>query len=116
MTEAIQRKCLNIVDAIIAGEGEGPMEPDARLCGLLVGGVNAVAIDAILSTIIGFDYKKIPIIAEAFGIVDRPLVNFGPTEVEIRSNDSYWNSLKLGIPWKEFCFAPPSGWYGHIES
>ena len=33
MTNSPQRKCLTIVDAIIAGEGEGPMEPDARTCG-----------------------------------------------------------------------------------
>jgi uncharacterized protein (DUF362 family) len=116
MTETPQRKCLNIVDTIIAGEGEGPMEPEPRPLGLLVGGINPVAVDAILATMIGFDYRKIPIIAKAFNIRDWPLVDFKPDEIEIRSMDHDLGSLKVGNPYKEFCFRPSSGWYGHIES
>jgi len=56
MTDFPQRQCLTIVDAIVAGEGEGPLEPDARPCGFLAGGINPVAVDAVLATVIGFDY------------------------------------------------------------
>jgi len=116
MTEAPQRKCMTIVDAIIAGEGEGPMEPDGRPLGMLAGGINPVALDAVLATIIGFNYKKIPIIAKAFDVGDWPLVDFGPDEVEIRPKDNRWVSLRLGDASKELCFKPSAGWYGHIES
>ena len=68
MTEVPQRRCLTIVDGIIAGEGEGPMEPDARPCGVLVGGENPAAVDVVLATMVGFGYKRIPLIARAFEV------------------------------------------------
>ncbi len=100
----------------IAGEGEGPMEPDARPCGILAGGVNPVAVDAVLATMIGFDYKKIPLIAKAFEIQDWPLVDFKTEEIEIRSQDDRWKGLKVGKAFDSFRFRPPCGWLGHIES
>ncbi len=115
MTEIPQRKFLNIVDAIVAGEGEGPMEPDSRPLGILIGGANPVSVDAVLATLVGFDYKKIPLINNAFNIQKWPLVDFKPEEIEIHATDSKFKFLKLGNPFKEFCFKPPSGWYGHIE-
>ncbi len=115
MTEIPQRKFLNIVDAIVAGEGEGPMEPDARPLGILIGGANPVAVDAVLATLVGFDYKKIPLINNAFNIQKWPLVDFKPEEIEIHATDNKFKFLKLGNPFKDFCFKPPKGWYGHIE-
>ncbi len=110
-----QRKCFNIVDAIIAGEKEGPMEPDPRPLGLLIGGVNPVAVDTVLSTMIGFDYKKIPLISNGFNRMDWPLVNFGPMDIEIISEDVRLRGLRIGRPFNEFNFKAPSGWAGHVE-
>ena len=116
MTETPQRKCLNIVDAVVAGEGEGPMEPDPRPLGVLAGGINPVAVDVVLATMIGFNYKKIPIIVKAFDITDWPLVDFGSEEIRICSKDNRWDSLKISNPSKEVCFRSSSGWYGYIDS
>ena len=116
MTEMPQRKCLNVVDAIMAGEGEGPMDPDGRPLGLLVGGINPVAVDAVLATMIGFDYEKIPIIARGFELRDWPLVDFGPGDVEIHAQDPRWKSLKVGAPCDEFRFKPSCGWLDRIEN
>ena len=115
MTETPQRKCLNIVDAIVAGEGEGPMEPDARPCGFLAGGVNPVAVDTVLSTMIGFNYKKIPLIAKVFDIQDWPLIDLKPEEIEIRSQDDRWRDLKVGGRGDSLLFKPPSGWVNRVE-
>ena len=110
-----QRKCLTVVDGIIAGEGEGPMEPDPRKCGLLIGGGSPAAVDAVLSAIIGFDYKKIPLIRNAFNIAELPLTDFLPDEIEIRSNNEDWSALKVDEPSNIFRFKPAAGWIGHIE-
>jgi uncharacterized membrane protein YccF (DUF307 family) len=115
MTETRRRKCLHIVDAIVAGEGEGPMEPEARPLGMLIGGINPVAVDAVLATIIRFNYKNIPIIAKAFDITDWPLVDFGADQIETKSPSPHWKSLGVGILNSKFCFKPPSGWLGHVE-
>ena len=116
MAATPQRRCLTFVDAIVAGEGQGPMQPDARPCGLLVGGLNPVAVDATLATMIGFDYKKIPLIAKGFDLRDWPLVDFRPGEIEIRSTDDRFKSITIGQPYADLSFKPPSGWLGHIES
>lgn len=116
MTKCPQRRCLTIVDAIIAGEGEGPMEPDVRACGLLLAGCNPVAVDAVLATMIGFDFRKIPLIARCFEIKNWPITSFDPEQIEVFSQDDQWKSITVGKPCGELCFKPSSGWLGHIES
>jgi uncharacterized protein (DUF362 family) len=44
---------LNIVDAVVAMEGDGPGSGDPRQVGLLLAGVNAVAVDVIAAEILG---------------------------------------------------------------
>lgn len=110
-----QRKCLTIVDAILAGEGEGPMEPDPVDCSMLVCGSSSLAVDYALAELVGFDYKKIPLIINGFTIQDFPLVKFSPKDV---------NVIKLSVDTLghvknnseiSFKFTPPSGWKNHIE-
>jgi uncharacterized protein (DUF362 family) len=114
LTDRPQRRCLTVVDAIIAGEGEGPMEPDPRPCGLLVAGINPVAIDAVLATLIGFDYRKLPLIANAFDVGDLPLADFGPGDVRVLSSERRFQDLRVGEPYNTYAFKPPSGWLGHV--
>lgn len=111
-----QRRCFTVVDGIIAGEGEGPMEPDSRHCGILVGGANSVAVDTVLAKIIGFDFRKIPIIANGYNVERWPLVAFSPQDIVINSCSLRWRQLFSVPPAQPFNFAPPSGWVGHIES
>lgn len=115
MTNSQQRRCFTVIDGVIAGEGEGPMEPDSRHCGVLVAGINQVAIDAVLATMIGFDYRKIPIIANGFSITSWPLTNFAPDDIYVCSNAAKWRDLKVGFPCQLLHFKPPTGWCGHIE-
>src|SRR5258707_682134 len=86
MQDRVQRKCLFLADGIIAGEGEGPLEPTAKPCGLLVGGLSAPVLDAVIARLMGFDFKKIPSIREAFVVPSYPLLDFGPEQIEIVSN------------------------------
>jgi len=116
MAAVPQRKILTVVDAVVAGEGEGPMEPTPRPCGILVGGVNSAAVDAVLATMVGFDFRRIPLIANSFELAEWPLVNFGPEEVKTCCGDRRWQSLRVGQPCEVLRFTPPSGWLRHIES
>jgi hypothetical protein len=116
MTETIQRKVVHIVDAIVAGDGEGPMRPNPRPCNLLAGGYNPVAVDAILATIIGFDPRKVPLIDRAFAIRDWPLVDFTADCVAANSDDRRFEGLRIGTPFPDFSFQPPAAWKGHVEA
>jgi len=115
IAEVPQRRSFTIVDAIVAGEGEGPMEPDPRPCGLLVGGANPVAVDAALATLIGFDFRRLPLIARAFELEDLPLVAFSHEQVQVVDVDGRFADTRVGAPCDHYRFKPPSGWSGRVE-
>ncbi len=62
ITESQQRKYFSIVDGVIAGEGNGPLSPIPKKTGLIIGGSNAILVDLLSSKLMGFDYKKIPML------------------------------------------------------
>jgi len=55
----IMRSSLTIVDAIVGMEGDGPIHGKPVKTGLVIGGSNIVAVDALSSYIIGFDARSI---------------------------------------------------------
>jgi len=71
---------LSIMDAIIAMEGKGPSSGNPRKVGLIIASTDPVALDYVGVSLMGYDYRKIPFIMEAFGRKD--FVN-GPDEIEI---------------------------------
>lgn len=96
---------LSIIDGIIAGEGNGPMEADAKPCGVLIAGTNPVAADFVGARIMGFDWQKIPMLREAFENTDLELAGFSSEEIEVLP--------ELG---EIFHFKPHFGWKDHIEA
>ncbi len=50
---------LNIVDGIVAMEGDGPSGGDPRQVGLLLAGVNPVAVDVIAGEVLGLPQKRL---------------------------------------------------------
>jgi len=103
-----QRNYLCIVDGIIAGEKEGPMEQTPKKAGVILGGTNAVLIDKVAADIMGFDYQKVPQIREGFVNKYWDLDNISPRDIILKSNieDSDYFNLN---------FIPSSGWKNHIE-
>jgi uncharacterized protein (DUF362 family) len=57
------RTILTLVDAIVAGEGCGPLKPRPKACGLLVWGEDPGSVDLTCATLMGFDWRKIPLLA-----------------------------------------------------
>jgi uncharacterized protein (DUF362 family) len=106
-----------LVDGIVAGQGNGPMNPDPVPCGLILFGTNAPSVDAAAAVLMGFDPDKIPIIHEAFRQRSYPLADRGWQDVRIASNKPEWNGLRLDEipPETTFHFEPHFGWKGHIE-
>ncbi|HLH08204.1 MAG TPA: DUF362 domain-containing protein [Terriglobales bacterium] len=110
-----QRKCLHLVDAIIAGQGEGPLEPDPKLCGVMLGGFSPVAIDTVAAGLMGFDYRNIPTISQAYLVQEMPLTTFWPQHIGIQSNRREFQDFNPVHPEPYFIFRPPAGWRGHIK-
>lgn len=115
LQESVQRRVVTIVDAVLAGEGEGPMEPDSRYCGMLAAGTNPAAVDAALATIVGFDYRKIPLVLNAFELRELPIAEFQPQDVVVKANFDRWSGITVGESCRDLSFKPSAGWVGHIE-
>lgn len=97
-----QRNYLCIVDAIWAGEKEGPMEQKPKPFGVIVGGTNPVYIDYAVSKLMKYNYMELPTIKHGFENRWWNLVDKKPEQVEIGSNR----------PMKEIVsyFEPTVGW------
>jgi uncharacterized protein (DUF362 family) len=109
-----KKKYIGIVDAIIAGQGDGPKSPDPIKMNFIISGINPVAIDTVCATLMGFNPDKIPMIKNAFNIKHFPIVDFLPHYITINySNNKFPLSnipLSMIIP-----LTPNIGWKGYIE-
>jgi len=103
-----QRNYFCLVDGLLGGEGEGPMEQTPKKSGVILAGVNPVAMEFVSAKIMGFDWQKIPHIRESFTEQKFPLVEFKPEDISIISNYDQIDNLNLK-------FKPSAGWAGHIE-
>ena len=109
------RRCLSLVDGIIAGEGNGPLDADPRPAGLILAGSNPVAVDLVCARIMGFDYAKIPMLKRAFDSSSLPLIDFAHDDVRIHSNERAFDGRLADLQGSLLGFRPHFGWRGHIE-
>ncbi len=114
MQDEPQRAYLSLVDGMLAGEGEGPVEPTPRWCGLLVAGYNPALMDSVCARLIGFEPSSIPLVRHA---LEQPWLFPGEATREPRlvSNDPHYQDV-LGWRRKDSLnFCPPRGWNGQVE-
>ncbi len=109
------RRFFSIVDALIAGEGNGPLDPDPKPIGLVLAGGNPVAVDLACARIAGFDYERIPVLHRALRGHRWPLVEFSYTGVVGRSNEERFNRALADVHGSAFAFRPHFGWERHVE-
>lgn len=68
------RRRFCVVDGIVAGEGEGPVYATPVGLATIVAGVNPVAVDIVATELVGFDFNKIPALANAVRHHSLPLI------------------------------------------
>lgn len=111
-----QRKLLYLVDGIICGEGEGPMECISKRCNTLIWGHNAYAVDLIAATLMGFDINSVDTLKTCRSILKYKIFNGVQNDIQIRTNLSGSlcdvSAIRRLLP---FVFVPPISWKGHIE-
>ncbi|MBT8396871.1 MAG: DUF362 domain-containing protein, partial [Gemmatimonadetes bacterium] len=114
LADSPQRKVIHVVDAVTAGQGDGPLAPDALPMGLLLAGANAPAVDWICVQLLGFDPHRIPISRHAFSKFRWPLVSDSPEAVRAVGEG-------LGSDFDPGSFFSgeikhPAGWLGAVSS
>jgi uncharacterized protein (DUF362 family) len=111
------RRMFSIVDGVIAGQKDGPLDPEAVLRGCLVLGQSPIAVDLVTTRLMGFDFRKL----RQFDIISDPRHHFG-----IRSVDEievlFREQVVPGAEWfadtydlSQYALLPHPGWVGHAE-
>lgn len=108
-------KYLAVVDGIIGGEGNGPMAPDPVASGVILAGAHPLAVDCAAATLMGFDWRKIRLLKNAFAMREKSFVDFRPEEIRVISNKREWNGSLEELD-DVFAFKPHFGWVGAIEN
>ena len=103
------------MDGIIGGEGNGPMSPDPRPCGVVLAGTHPVAVDCVAAALMGFDWQKLRLLKNSFQMRELNFASFQPGEIEVVSNKPAWHG-KLDQMEAAFSFRPHFGWIGAIEN
>jgi uncharacterized protein (DUF362 family) len=110
-----RRKVLTITDAIIAGEGNGPLSPVPVEFGVMTFGANVAAAEWVHAILMGLAPERIPLTREAFGNFRYPLADFSPAEIIVHVDG-------LAVPCDELfarCghrFRLPVGWGSVFET
>jgi uncharacterized protein (DUF362 family) len=105
---------LAVVDGLIGGEGNGPMAPDPKPCGVLFAGTHPVAVDLVAAALMGFDWQKLPLLKNCFALRELNFVPFRPGEVKVVSDQAGWSGKLESLP-QCFHFQPHFGWVGAVE-
>jgi uncharacterized protein (DUF362 family) len=108
------RRYLAVVDGLIGGEGNGPMSPDAKPCGVLLAGTHPVAVDCVAATVMGFDWSKLRLLKNSFTMRALNFVPFKAEEIQVASNRAEWTGPLTQMV-DVFHFRPHFGWVGAIE-
>lgn len=109
------RRFLCVVDGIIGGEGNGPLDPRPRPAGLIVTGSNPVAVDLACARVMGFDYRKLAMLTRALARHALPLADFAYNDAAARSNNPLYGHRLADLSGPLLGFSPHFGWAGQVE-
>ncbi len=111
-----QRRYFSFVDGIIAGEGNGPMGPDAKPAGVVLAGEDPLAVDLACTRIMGFDWEKIPVLSGASRPHRFDLSRARYREVACRSNIAVYDRPLTDFEGTCLAFRSHFGWAGMVEA
>jgi len=114
LAETPQRRVYSLTDAIIAGQGEGPLAPEPLELGVITFAASSAFAEVVHAALLGFDYRRLPVVREAFGRFRYPLTTMDPSHLETRLNGE---SIPLEALVEHFGVTAraPRGWAGHVE-
>lgn len=118
MAEEAQRRVLHVTDAVVAGQGNGPLAPEPLALGLLLASGNAAAMDTAGALLLGYDPSRITIAREAMGDFRWPLAPFRREDVKMTGDLGDGAAVELlrgrgrgvthPVGWRDAAAAPES--------
>jgi uncharacterized protein (DUF362 family) len=114
LADTPQRKVVSIMDGFLAGEGNGPLQPIPVETRVLIASENPFLVDFAMAKMMGFDWRKIRLLAYHQKFGSPRFADFDPHGFEVVRNGLASSNGVDAIPILKK-FLPPPGWLGHIE-
>lgn len=109
-----QRKVIMITDAIIAGDGDGPLSPNPVTLGVMTLGANVAALEWVHCLLMRLDPERIPLVAHSFCEGNWALADFKPNDIKVCVSGEILPDLESVAQFsRHFTLSP--GWKGHCE-
>lgn len=111
------RRVIHVVDAVVAGQGNGPLSPEPLPLGLIFAGANAAAVDLVGALLLGYDPERIPITREAFKRFQWPLTSFAQDDVVLLGDAGSGSAAEaLGPKEVPADLVYPAGWQDAVRA
>ncbi|WP_129124542.1 DUF362 domain-containing protein [Geomonas oryzae] len=114
MSDEKQRHIYSIADGIIGGQGEGPLAPEPLELGICTLAASSAYADLVHSYLMGLDFRKIPLVREAFGDFRFPLVPGDAASCRVAARQRLYRPEEAAAEFGRRA-TPARGWQGHIE-
>lgn len=110
LADGPQRRVLHVVDAVVAGQGNGPLAPQPLALGLLLVGVSAAAVDYVGARLLGYEPARVPLVRHAFDNFKWTLAGFESNAVSLAGDlgEGAADEVVAGIELPKVVY--PSGW------
>jgi len=116
MADVPQRRVLNVVDAVVAGQGDGPLAPQPMPLGLVIAGASSAAVDWVGAQLLGYDPSRIPIARHAFDAFHWPITDFAPDEVRLVGDGGSRGGMIDAALRPSATISYPVGWLDAVAS
>lgn len=108
-----QREYFAIADGIVAGEGNGPLQPLPVDFGVILAASDPFLLDMLMARTMGLAYQRMPMLANARQFGRGAWGDFDPEEASIVCDGQILRGIDA-VPILR-SFIPPPGWQGQIE-
>jgi uncharacterized protein (DUF362 family) len=115
LQNAPSRHIFCVVDGIVGGEGNGPLDPTRKPAGCVVAGGNPMTVDLACARLMDFDHQCMPLLRYAPDASSLPIAACGYEGVVCVSNDGRVRGQLNEVAGLDLRFRPHFGWQGHAE-
>ena len=99
-----QRQIFSICDAIIAGQGDGPLRPEPLPLGIVSFTDNSAQNDRIMAILMGLDPDKIPLFKNSFHTTDLQSITLNGKQIEMDKLTHFAQSALLPAGWNNYLY------------
>ncbi len=104
------KKFFSVIDGIVGGEKEGPIESTPKACGILIAGFDPVWVDVVATELMGFNHVKIPQYNHALYSKNYQLTQLKKQDIKIKANVKDFENVLSCDHYRGLGFEPSSGW------